>query len=127
MYTGWSRPSLLGRLFEVVHQVGHILVVRVRCGGLRRATLVRFRQLLEVGKVVGAQLVDDARKQILQLCGARADRERGWATASEPKDERTLLAAARAMQLLAESRRSGYHTGSRECGVLLVSACPLTT
>ena len=77
VYTGWSRPSLLGRLFEVVHQVGHILVVRVRCGGLRRATLVRFRQLLEVGKVVGAQLIDDARKQILQLCGARADSERG--------------------------------------------------
>lgn len=74
---GRSRPSLLGRLFEVVHQVGHILVVRVRCGRLRRATLVRFRQLLEVGKVVGAQLIDDARKQILQLCGARADSERG--------------------------------------------------
>ena len=33
-----------------------------------RASLVGLGELLEVGQVVGAQLVDDAGQQVLQLC-----------------------------------------------------------
>ena len=34
----------------------------------RTSSLVGLGELLEVGKVVGAQLVDDAGQQVLQLC-----------------------------------------------------------
>mmetsp|Transcript_42671 Transcript_42671/g.112318 ORF Transcript_42671/g.112318 Transcript_42671/m.112318 type:complete len:227 (-) Transcript_42671:23-703(-) len=64
-----SLRSLGGGLLEVIHQVGHVLVVLATSRWRGGAALVGLRQLLEVGKVVGAQLVDDARKQILQLLG----------------------------------------------------------
>ena len=35
---------------------------------VRASSLVGLGELLEVGKVVGAQLVDDAGQQVLQLC-----------------------------------------------------------
>mmetsp|Transcript_20571 Transcript_20571/g.42106 ORF Transcript_20571/g.42106 Transcript_20571/m.42106 type:complete len:204 (-) Transcript_20571:6-617(-) len=62
-------PCLLGSLLEIVDKVGHILVVvviRVRAGR-RVAALVGLSELLEVRQVVGAKLVDDAGKKVLQL------------------------------------------------------------
>mmetsp|Transcript_38506 Transcript_38506/g.124872 ORF Transcript_38506/g.124872 Transcript_38506/m.124872 type:complete len:218 (-) Transcript_38506:9-662(-) len=72
-WRGLLTDSLGRRLFEVVDQVGHVLVVlRVASRNLAGAArLVRLGDLLEVGEVVGAELVDDAGQQLLQLLRLR--------------------------------------------------------
>mmetsp|Transcript_3109 Transcript_3109/g.9817 ORF Transcript_3109/g.9817 Transcript_3109/m.9817 type:complete len:212 (-) Transcript_3109:2310-2945(-) len=55
----------VGRGLKVVDEVGNVLVIGTR--HRRAARLVRLGHLLQVGQVVGSELVDDARKQVLQL------------------------------------------------------------
>lgn len=57
--------ELLGGLFEVLYKVGNVIVVIARSGFW--STEVP-RDLLEVFQVLRAQLVDDPRQKLLQLC-----------------------------------------------------------
>merc|ERR1711988_1731126 len=59
---------LLGSLLKVIHEVGNILIV-VISSILGGPALVLLSDLLEVGKGVGTELIDDAGKQLLQLLG----------------------------------------------------------
>ena len=53
---------------------------------VRTSSLVGLGELLEVGKVVGAQLVDDAGQQVLQLCegGPHTPASSGASTSPTP-------------------------------------------
>lgn len=57
--------ELVGGLLEVLHEVGHIVVVIPRARFTPREVA---RDLLELVQVFLPQLVDDAREQVLQLC-----------------------------------------------------------
>lgn len=56
---------LLGGLLEVLNEVRHVVVVIART---RLAPREVARDLLELVQVLLSELVDDARKQVLQLC-----------------------------------------------------------
>ena len=68
---GCHGVELFGGLLEVLHEVGHIVVV------IPRAPVAPgevARELLELVEVLLSQLVDDAREEVLQLCFVGRDR-----------------------------------------------------
>lgn len=60
-----SGGNLVGGLLEVLHEVGHIVVVIPRA---RFAPREVARDLLELVQVLLSELIDDAREQVLQFC-----------------------------------------------------------
>lgn len=105
--------TLLRSFFEIVDKIWHILVVIIvaTCTWWWRPTtpLVSLRKLLQVGKIVRTQLVNDARKEILQFCES---------------EKKNVLAQ---FNLDHQSTRIDQLWSRGWSDSLLDSACPLTT